>query len=262
MNRREFISAGLVAGLAPVGALAAANQAVPGTQSLYELRKYHMHVGAKRNQLNNFLADAAIPAWNRIGVEPVGAFTPMYGPNQPTLYVLLPYPSLDVFVSATDRLLSDKTFRQAGREFLNAPLSDPGYVRMENWLLQAFAGMPKIELPPMSKKKSDRIFELRTYESHSVIAGEKKVEMFNDGEIAIFKKTGLQPVFFGKTLVGQRLPNLTYMVAFEDMNQRNQRWETFRNDPDWAEMSADPQYADTVSNISDYILRPTSYSQI
>jgi len=262
MDRREFITAGMAAGLMPLGVLAAAKSQGAGTQWLYELRKYHMHVGSKQAQLNEFLADAAIPAYNRIGVEPVGAFTAMYGPNQPTLYVLLPYPSPDVFVSATDRLLADKQFRQAGREFLNAPLSDPGYVRVENWLLQAFAGMPQIEVPPMTKTNSGRIFELRTYESHSVIAGEKKVEMFNNGEIAIFKKTGLRPVFFGQTLVGERLPNLTYMVAFEDMNQRNERWDVFRNDPDWEKMSSDPQYADTVSNISDYILRPTSYSQI
>jgi hypothetical protein len=36
--------------------------------------------------------------------------------------------------------------------------------------------------------------------------------MFDTAEIAIFRKAGLQPVFFGNTLIGQNLPNLAYML--------------------------------------------------
>ena len=87
--------------------------------------------------------------------------------------------------------------------------------------------------------------------------------MFNEGgEIDIFRKTGLRPVFFGETLIGQRLPNLTYMLAFENLAARDKHWEIFQNDPEWKELRADKQYADTVSNITDIILQPVSYSQI
>jgi hypothetical protein len=93
--------------------------------------------------------------------------------------------------------------------------------------------------------------------------GKKKVEMFNEGgEIAIFKKTGLTPVFFGESIIGPNLPNLNYMLAFKDMADRDQRWQVFRDDPDWKKLSANPAYRDTVSNITDIILRPTEYSQI
>ncbi|HID23803.1 MAG TPA: NIPSNAP family protein, partial [Planctomycetaceae bacterium] len=108
-----------------------------------------------------------------------------------------------------------------------------------------------------------RIFELRTYESHSVKAGKKKVEMFNQGgEIAIFQKTGLQPVFFAETIIGPQMPNLTYMLAFDDMAARDAAWNRFIRDPDWEKLKADPQYKDTVSNITDVILRPAPYSQV
>jgi hypothetical protein len=87
--------------------------------------------------------------------------------------------------------------------------------------------------------------------------------MFNEGgEIAIFRKTGLNPVFFGETIIGPQQPNLTYMLAFEDMADRDKRWQVFRDDPDWRKLSQDPAYKDTVSNITDIILRPTGYSQI
>jgi len=94
-------------------------------------------------------------------------------------------------------------------------------------------------------------------------AAKKKIEMFNEGgEIAIFKKTGLQPVFFGETIIGPKLPNLTYMLVFDDMAMRDERWGTFGGDPDWKKLRANPAYKDAVSNTTDIILRPAQYSQI
>jgi len=109
-----------------------------------------------------------------------------------------------------------------------------------------------------------RLFELRTYESHSKKSNQKKIEMFNNGEIAIFRRTGLQPIFFGETLIGTKLPNLAYMLVFENMTAREQNWATFLSDPEWKKLSAMPGYADAelVTNISNIFLRPTAYSQI
>jgi hypothetical protein len=120
--------------------------------------------------------------------------------------------------------------------------------------------MPQLETP---LDGPSRIFELRVYESHSDAAALRKIEMFNKGgEIPIFRRTGLNPVFFAETLVGPNLPNLTYMLAFENMSARDEAWDKFRNDPDWETLRSDPYYFDTVSAISDFILRPTAYSQI
>jgi len=52
------------------------------------------------------------------------------------------------------------------------------------------------------------------------------------------------------------------MLAFESMEERDKNWQIFRDDPDWLKLKSDPQYKDTVSNITDYILTPASYSQI
>ncbi len=126
----------------------------------------------------------------------------------------------------------------------------------------AFKDMPKLEAPT-DAMGDGRIFEWRIYESHSVKAGQKKIDMFNEGgEITIFKKTGLTPVFFGETLFGHAMPNLTYMLAFGSMATRDAAWQRFIEDPEWHALRDDPQYADTVSNISDIILRPTPFSQI
>ena len=259
MNRRDFLAAGL-AGLAGAASPATAQDAKEGGQrDYYEFRVYQTHVGSKKDLLGDFLRDVGIAAMNKIGVGPIGVFNVVYGQNAPSLYMLLVHKSLESVVTATQRLLDDKEFQKAAAGHLDAPLSDPQYVRCESSLMVAFKGMPQLAVP----QKKGRIFELRTYESHSIKAAMKKIEMFNEGgEIAIFKKTGLNPVFFGQTLIGQRLPNLTYMLVFDDMADRDNRWAVFGKDPDWVNLRAKEEYKDTVSNVTDIILRPTSYSQV
>ena len=223
---------------------------------------YHTHVGARRGRVSDFYRDVALPAYQRLGIGPVGVFTVMYGPNSPSLYVLIPHHSLESAVAAGSQLLQDSTYAQDGAAFLAARLSDPAYVRQERQLMLAFKDMPKLEAPT-DAMGDGRIFEWRIYESHSVKAGQKKIDMFNEGgEITIFKKTGLTPVFFGETLFGHAMPNLTYMLAFGSMATRDAAWQRFIEDPEWHALRDDPQYADTVSNISDIILRPTPFSQI
>jgi hypothetical protein len=88
--------------------------------------------------------------------------------------------------------------------------------------------------------------------------------MFNSAEIAIFRRTGLRPVFFGETMVGAGMPSLTYMLAFADMEERTRSWAAFVADPEWKKLSSTPGYTDPeiVSNITNVILSPTPFSQI
>ncbi|KPL23408.1 MAG: NIPSNAP family containing protein [Phycisphaerae bacterium SM1_79] len=259
MKRREFLTAAGLAGVAGVSSLATAGDSDDGKREYYEFRQYRLHVGSKKRLVGDFLRDVGIPAMNRIGIGPVGVFNAMYGPNSPTLYVLLVHKSLESVVNSSARLLAELEPLDRAAAYMNTPLADPAYVRIESSLMVAFKGMPKLQVPD----KKSRIFELRTYESHNIKAAKKKIEMFNEGgEIAIFQKTGLRPVFFGETIIGPKLPNLTYMLVFDDMADRDQRWKTFGGDPDWKELRSNPAYKDTVSNITDIILRPEPYSQI
>jgi len=255
MKRRDFLT---VTGLAGISSIASAmERSDEGGREYFELRQYRLLNRAKASVIGDFLREVGIPAMNRIGIKPIGVFNVMYGPNDPTMYVLLVHRSLDSIVTASKRLLADREYSKS--DFINAPLSEPAYVRMESSLMIAFKDMPKLQVP----EKKSRIFELRIYESHGIKAAKKKIEMFNEGgEIAIFKKTGLQPVFFGETLIGPKMPNLTYMLVFDDMEMRDKRWGIFGSDPDWKKLRANPAYKDTVSNITDVILRPTRYSQI
>lgn len=268
MKRRQFLktslTAGGVAGFGSVLSASAAEATARPAREYYELRLYHLRRGPKQKLFDDFYREAALPAWNRAGVGPVGVFDVMFGPDSPTKYVLLTHKSVESVATATDRVRSDPEYQKAGAEFINAPPNDPAYVRVESSLLVAFEGMPTLEVPALTAEKKSRVFELRTYEAHSKKANKKKIEMFNVGEIAIFRRTGLTPVFFGETIIGPKLPNLTYMLVFENLAAHGQAWGTFVGDPEWKKLSTTPGYTDPeiLTNISNVFLRPTPYSQV
>ena len=132
-------------------------------------------------------------------------------------------------------------------------------------MLDAFPNVPRVEVPAATATKGPRLFELRTYESHNERAHRMKMRMFAEmGEVDIFRRCGLTPVFFSRSLAGPRMPSLTYMLVHENMAGREKSWDAFRNDPEWKKLSATPGYSDAeiVSNITTVYLRPASYSQI
>jgi len=208
MKRREFFAASCLAGAAPLSMTAAAQGSDHASgKEFYELRLYHLEAGPKQKRFEDFCREAAIPALNRIGIGPVGVFTMLEG-DSPDVYVLLPHKSPESFITLVQKLAGDDAFLQAGAEFLDAPFDDPAYLRYESSLMLAFDKHPKITVP---STKDSRVFQLRTYESHNTERAQKKIEMFNTGgEIDIFHRVGLKPVFFGESLVGPQLPNLTY----------------------------------------------------
>lgn len=266
MKRREFLKTSLVASAAAATttsiAHAAENSATAPEREFYELRRYHLRHGPMRARFDEYYKNIAVPAWNRAGVRAVGVFDVMIGPDQPTRFVLLPFQSASALNEAREKFEADEAVLKS--EFTNLPPTDPGYIRRQSSLLLAFTGLPKLEIPAQVAEKKSRLFELRTYEAHNRKANKKKVEMFNVGEIDIFRKTGLQPVFFGEGLIGPDLPSLTYLLVFDDMTARDKNWGTFVSYPDWKKLSATPGYTDAeiLTNITSVFLRPTGYSQV
>jgi hypothetical protein len=267
MIRRDFVAGSLGASLASIlgqstSASARAAEGAPSTApQVLELRRIRLRAGPMVARYNDYAKNALVPALNRAGVKPVGAFTVAFGPDAPSVYLLLPHASGDSVVTLSDRLRADAEYQKTGAAFRALPASDPPYVRRDSTLMTSFAG--GLEVPAGPSAVPSRIFEMRTYESHNDSANLKKIEMFEKGgEIPIFRRVGLTHVFFGRNIVGAGLPSLTYMLVFPDLATLDKNWAKFREDPEWVKLRAEPAYADIVSNISNVLLRPTDYSQI
>jgi hypothetical protein len=169
-------------------------------------------------RFHEYLKGAALPALGRAGVKPIGVFGVGVGPGAPTVYMLLPLPGPEALAELPARLAADPDYRRDAVAFRGLPATDPPYVRRDSSLMVAFGSFPTIQPPAGPQAGTSRVFELRTYESHNEAAGLKKIEMFESGgEIALFRRVGLNPVFFARDLVGASLPSLTYMLVFEDV---------------------------------------------
>jgi len=255
MTRNTFLkSAAAVAGLAGTSVALAADDAIAAPEFM-EIRKYTLKSPEKRTLLDAYLKDAAIPALNQLGVRNVGVFYP----ETAETYVILRHASLESFGKSTE-LLADPNLAAKAGAYLTAPATDPIYERVESWLTKGIGGMPAMAAAP----KGAQTYQLRVYESHSEKAAKKKIEMFDIGELAIFQRCGLNAVFFGETIVGPLMPNLTYLLAFSDAAAKDQAWNTFRVDPEWAKLKTTPGFTDKeiVSKITNILLVPAPYSQI
>ena len=265
MKRRSFVKSTLIGGAAtavlPVTSNAMNTDTPNATAEYYELRTYHLKDEAQQKLVEAFFKNAAIPALNRAGVKHVGVFTEMKPEGQTKVFALMQYNSPAHVDAVNNMLENDKEYQRKGVAYLNAPATQPAYERIESSLLKAFKKFPSLTAP----QKKTRIFELRQYQSASEAAGKKKIEMFNDrGEIDIFKRLGFNPVFWGETVIGPLRPNLTYMLTFDNMEEKASHWQDFGSDTQWHEISAVPDYADAllVSKITSTMLVPTEFSQI
>ncbi len=283
MKRRAFAQAtvaGLCAAATGIGTRAMGEErrvepAAAGTE-IYELRTYTLKA-AKLPLLDAYLKEALIPAAHRLGLGPVGVFSEIESTEREVVSkkntdtaapagmqrvtVLLIHKSADSALALPAALAADTVYLKAADEYLGVKADDPAYRRIGTVLVKAIAGMPKIEKPDPTKA---RLFNLRVYESHNERAAAKKVEMFEKGEIEIFRQNGLTPVFFASALSGPNLPNLTYFLVFPDDDNRKASWGKFVKDPAWKKLSSMPEYADKeiVSTITNKLLTPRAYSEI
>lgn len=258
-DRRQFL-AGSVGAAVALGLGQTTHAAAPQQkQELYELRTYRIANAANHKLVSNYLENALLPALKRQGIDRVGVFREVDGEDDHSLYVLIPFKSLDQFSALNDVLEKDAAYHKAAETFFALPNKSAAYSRIESRLMKAFSGMPVLEVP---EEKGPHLFELRTYESSNAKLARLKVDMFNSGEIGIMKEVNLGPVFFGEMLVGDDVPNLTYMLSGPNREDHDEHWKGFISHPEWEKMKKMEKYKGTVSKITKWYLAPLPYSEI
>ncbi|MDO6439323.1 NIPSNAP family protein [Cyclobacterium sp. 1_MG-2023] len=237
-------------------------KAQDGKKDLYELRVYHLDNLKQIEVIEDYLENAFIPAAHRAGVENVGVFKPL--PTEPDagkkIYVFLPFTKSKDYFRFQRKLKTDAKHQEDGKDYIQAAFDNPSFSRVETSLMQAFETRTRMALPKLSSPKSERVYELRSYESATERLYHQKVKMFNEGEIDIFDELNFNGVFYGEPLAGANMPNLVYMTAFENMEDRDAHWAAFSDYPAWLALKANSEYDNTVSKNDKRLLRPTPYS--
>ena len=104
------------------------------------------------------------------------------------------------------------------------------------------------------------IYEMRVYRC---VPGRLPalLKRFETTTLKLWEKHGLRPVGFFTTLVGESNQELTYLLAWESLAEREKKWAAFQSDPDWITARAKTEEAgQIVGNIVNQILAPTAFS--
>ena len=231
----------------------------------FELRTYYYTKAEQEAGLDQYLQNALLPALHRQGIRKVGVFKPIANDTAAVkrIYVFIPHDSMKDFLRVAGKLEKDAAYQSAGTAYINASYQSPVYQRMEVALLQPFSHMRESRKPALKGPVAERVYELRSYESHTEKIHLNKVHMFNQGgEVALFEKLGFNAIFYGSVVAGCTMPNLVYMTSFENMEERNAHWKTFGGDPEWKKMSSLPEYQHNVSKNVTTLCRATAYSDL
>ena len=228
----------------------------------FQLQIYRFESADQEVLLDTYLKDALLPAKHRAGIKNVGVFKPIDGLNEDLnmLMVLTPYSSLEQFEKLPGLLQKDAEYLEAGKAYIDAAHDAAPYTRIESMLMRSFSATPKLALPDLSTARSERVYELRSYEAATEKLYELKVEMFNEGESALFQDLEFNPVFFAEVLSSAHMPHLVYMTTHADTTAQRENWDAFRVHPEWERMKNLERYQNTVSSITKYLLYPTEYS--
>lgn len=228
----------------------------------YELKIYHCKTPEQQARTEKYLQDAYLPALHKAGIKHVGVFMPIEKDTaQSLVYVLIPYSSWNQIAATDKKVWQDAEYLQNGKDYINASYDQPAYARIETVLMHAFEKMPEPALPNLTAPKSERVYELRSYEGSSEQYHINKVQMFNaGGEVSLFKRLNFNAVFYADVLAGCHMPNLMYMTTFNNREDREKHWKQFGSDPEWKALSGKPEYQHNVSKHDIMFLRPASYS--
>ncbi len=106
------------------------------------------------------------------------------------------------------------------------------------------------------------IYELRVYRC---VPGRLPalLERFQRHTLRLWEKHGIRQAGFWTTLVGESNQDLTYLLAWEGLAERETKWAAFLADPEWQQARAESERdGPIVQTVSNQLLAPTAFSAV
>jgi hypothetical protein len=253
MLRRSFLQAVGAAGVA------GANPDSGATRTrFYTLESLLLKNGDQVARLHDFMSHAFFPAARRFHPGPMISLEAVVAPHVPQFAVVMGFASAADALSLHTRLHQQEGYAAAVEKWESGP--NPPYERTASSLLEAADYSP--EFPAGEPARQPRIFELRTYHSPTWRQLGALHQRFAGREIPIFHRNGIHPLFYTSTAFGDNLPNLTYLIPFDDLAAREKAWTAFGSDAEWIKVRQESVARDgeIASVIQISLFKATAYS--
>jgi len=106
------------------------------------------------------------------------------------------------------------------------------------------------------------IYELRVYQC---VPGRLPalLKRFDTITLKLWERHGIRQAGFWTVAIGESNQALYYMLAWESLAERDQKWAAFAADPEWLEKRAETEKDGAiVASVANQILQPTSFSSV
>ena len=89
------------------------------------------------------------------------------------------------------------------------------------------------------------------------------LKRFETLTIKLWEKHGIRPVGFFTTLVGQSNQDLTYLLQWDSMAEREKKWTAFQSDQEWISARDETEKDGAIiASVTNQFLQPTSFSSV
>src|SRR5258706_71707 len=252
MHRRRFIGA--------LGALSLVKADTPEKRTrFYAFEHFTLKNGSGVSRVHDFVSQALLPAMNRVHSGPKIILEQLVGPHTPELLAIYGFSSMEEMWDVHARITQDEAAGKAVQLLESG--AEPAFDSLDSSVVEAADYSPEIK-PEASD--TPRIFELRVYHSPTWRQLGLLHERFRGPEIKIFHRAGINPILYGSTVIGPNIPNLVYVIPFNDLAAREKAWNAFAADAEWQKVRKESieRGGEIVSSNQILLYKATKYSPI
>lgn len=225
---------------------------------LYELRKYDVAAGKLPALLDRF-GSFTVHKWKEYGFRLVGFWTPVVSEKSNQVVYMWAWESYEERTQKNSAWRADP---ERAKKWAETEVNGPLVNRVYNMLMEPtpYSQLDNGELLPPAEGRAPYLFELREYQ-----AMPQKItnitNRFGNFTVHAFKKYGFRQVGYWLPRMGGNDHLLVYLLAWESLNERMEKFDAFAKDPDRARVFAESEAnGPIVEQVTNTILRPTAFS--
>lgn len=256
MKRRVFLQSLGALGVTAAGAAGAAE----AKTRHYTIESFLMKNGGQTARLHEFLSKGYLTAARKAHTGPKMFLDALVAPHMPQTMAILGFQSAAEALDLRRKLHAQPGYDEALAKWEADP--EQPYEKASLTLLEAADYSPEITESPADAPP--RVFELRVYHSQTWRQLKALHERFSGPETRIFHRCGIHPVFYATTVYGANMPNLTYLMPFENLAAREKAWAAFSADAEWQKVRRESleKHGQIANVIEISLYRATAYSPV
>lgn len=232
----------------------AALAAGPTTKSrYYVVELYKLKNGTQAARLHDYFSKSRIPAMQQAHEGgPILVLEALVAPHMPQVACIAGFNSLDQLSTVMSKVATSVEWEQG---------PEPPFESQSSMVIEAAPYSPELV---REKRKTPRVFEWRVYHSPTFSQLNALHDRFNGAEVKIFHRSGVHPVLYASTLIGPDMPNLTYLIPFDNLDAREKAWAAFGADEEWIKVRKESvdKHGQVASTIQISLWKATPYSPV